>query len=197
MSDTFAFRSAPVPLWQRIRRIDRRAVKAGLLAFVLFAGTVRFADWVIQSERASFVRAAARDTSIQIGVIPGGLVTAPASTPASFTTEDRRAQHALRRALDAARSLFRGHGTFADAGPAQLGSRVHGVTFTDGPSPVPQIVSVASSNDAWAAAARSTTGSCFEISIDGHGRVRLGTSAGACIGTAALRAGETTWRAAA
>ncbi len=195
MSDTFAFRSAPVPLWTRIRRIDRRAVKAGLLAVVLLAASGRFTDWVVQSERTSFARAAHHGPSTQIGLMPGGLVTVPAaSVAASFTPEDLHAQRVLRRASSVVRPLVHGRGDLAAAGPAQLGRKLRSLTFTDGPSPVPSIVSVATTPGAWAAAVRSATGACFEIRLDRAGQVRYGAGSGLCTGAAALDVRDAAWR---
>jgi hypothetical protein len=197
MSDTFAFRSAPVPLRTRIRRLDRRAVKAGLLAVVLLAAFGRFTDWVVQSERTSFARASDHGASTQIGVIPGGLVTVPAaSVTAAFTPEDLRAQRVLLRTTSVVRPLVRGRDALNSAGPAQLGRKLRSLTFTDGPSPVPSIVSVATTPGAWAAAVRSATGTCFEIRLDRAGHARYGAGSGICTGAAALDARDPAWRSA-
>jgi hypothetical protein len=194
MSDTFAFRSAPIPLR---RRINRRAVKAVLLTAVLLLAAGRFADWVIQSERASFAEASSQETSIDVGVNQGGLVTTAAPSTTAFTREDRLAQRGLRAAAAAARSFAHGRGGLALAGPAQLARRIHGLTFTDGPSPMPKIVSVTATAAGWGAAARSVGGRCFWILLEPHGATAFGSATGPCTGRAALAARDAAWQPAA
>jgi hypothetical protein len=190
VSDTFAFRSVPVPLH---RRISLRTVKTVLIGLVVVLAVGSFGRWTIDSERASFARAAGRSHTfaplVQISY---------ADTPVSGSTggdgisqADSAAQDVLRRTMTRAR-VEAGHPLdLQDAGPGRLS--LTGVVLTDGPSLSPQIVSVAATRDGWAAAAMSDSGLCFGVRLDGNGALRFGTLPTACTGTDALSVSSFTW----
>ena len=154
MDDSFAFRTT-VPLR---RRLDPTLVKAAVFGALIVLGTGLFARWIVASERASFARTdhqlASSDVTIR-GIDPG-------ADPSSV---DSDAEEATGIALATARSVFVEHGSFLRAGPAQLSALQPRYTFVDGPSTTPRIVSVASTADTWAAAARDPDGTCYWIRI--------------------------------
>ena len=187
MDDTFAFRSTGRPLR---RRIDPIALKAALAAFVVVLAVGLFARWVIASERASELHKPAAE---HVGVQTiSGIETVASQAPAGPLPEDVAAQKVANDALAAARKLFGHGGTFADAGPGQLSGLVPGLTFTDGPSQAPSIVSIATTRDAWAAAVMSDAGTCWQVRV-GAGRVSYASGGASCSGTVALRASDRTW----
>ena len=190
MDDTFAFRSTGRPLR---RRVDPVALKAALAAFVVVLAVGLFARWVIASERASEQR---KPTAEAVGVqVLQGVETVAAQTPSGPLPEDVAAQKVASRALWAAQKAFGHGGSFADAGPGQLKPTIPGVTFTDGPSQAPSIVSIATTGDAWAAAVMSDVGTCWQLRVNAGGRVTYGntSSADPCTGAAALDAADRSW----
>jgi hypothetical protein len=174
MDDSFAFRST-APLR---RRVEPWAVKAALVGTLIVLGVGAFAGWVIASERASFEPAHGRPVGLDVGVsrIDG---------PATPSGTDADAEESARIALTAARAASTEHGTFLDAGPAQLSALQPGYLFVDGPSTTSTIVSVAAQEDRWAAAVLGPSGTCFWIRADGDGGVDSGTSS-VCTGSSIL-----------
>ena len=190
MDDTFAFRSTGRPLR---RRVDPVALKAALAAFVVVLAVGLFARWVIASERASELE---KPASEPVGVqVLEGVETVAAQSPAGPLRDDVVAQRAAERALRAAQKAFAKGGSFADAGPGQLTQLVPDVTFTDGPSQAPSIVSIATTGDAWAAAVLSDVGTCWQMRVNAGGRVSYGNAseADACTGAAALDVADSSW----
>ena len=177
MDDSFAFRTTtPVR-----RQVDRRLVKAGIGAGLVLFMFAWFASWVIASERRSFSDRPA------------------AAVPAQETAADPDAEAAWRDARDALEISFvaaqaasiEGR-TYVDAGPARLTQLELGYSFVDGPSTMPQIVSVATSHEVWAAAVMASDGTCLWIRATLGGDVtRLAgditrIAGGECTGSAAL-----------
>jgi hypothetical protein len=188
MDDTFAFRSTGRPLR---RRVDPVALKAALAAFVVVLAVGLFARWVIASERASELE---KPASEPVGVqVIEGVETVAAQSPAGPLRDDVVAQRVADRTLRAAQKAFAKGESFADAGPGQLTQLVPGITFTDGPSQAPSIVSVASTGDAWAAAVLSDAGTCWQLRVNAGGRVAYGIGADTCTGAAALDAADPSW----
>lgn len=190
MDDTFAFRSTGRPLR---RRVDPVALKAAIAAFVVVLAVGLFARWAIASERASEQRKPAAEA---VGVqVLQGVETVAAQTPAGPLPEDIAAQRVAERAMRAAQKAFAKGGSFADAGPGQLSQLVPDVTFTDGPSQAPSIVSIATTGDAWAAAVLSDVGTCWQLRVNAGGRISYasGTASDACTGIAALAAPAPSW----
>lgn len=188
MDDTFAFRSTGRPLR---RRVDPVALKAALAAFVVVLAVGLFARWVMASERASELRKPAPE---HVGVQTiSGLETVASQSPSGPLPENVAAQKVATHTLAAARKLFGHGGTFADAGPGQLTPLVPGLTFTDGPSQAPSIVSIGSTGDAWAAAVMSNVGTCWQIRVNAGGRVTYASGGDSCSGTLALSASDPRW----
>jgi hypothetical protein len=188
MDDTFSFRAPPVPLH---RRVDARAVKVAVTGLVLLSSVVAFSRWVIESERRSETRAAAHATGEPaVGLIAGAEVDEVASP--TLPVLDGPARADARTALAAAREAMRGRGTVVDAGPAQLSAIEGSLTFTDGPSPAPGIVSVAARGDDWAAAVMGASGQCYWVKIGANGSA-FGTGS-LCTGIVALSADAPVWQ---
>lgn len=190
MSDTFAFRRVPVPLR---RRMNPRAVKVVVAVLVVGVAVSWFGRWVSASERASFQQISPPATSNFVDTLSGVPEVVAAGNTIAVAPDDRLARSAASDALAAARGIAHGKVSFVEAGPAQLSKVLPAVTFADGPSAAPQIVSVAATGDAWAAAVMSTSGRCFYIRMNVDGRVDYGSSVTDCTGTAALGALDAAW----
>ena len=190
MSDTFAFRAVPVPLRRRVRP---RVVKAVAAVVVVSIGMTWCARVVIRSERASVARAERPEASANFVDTISGTSLEPAAAAVAVSGDDRDAQRAARDALSAARKIAAGPTAFVEAGPRQLANATRGLTFTDGPSPVPSVVSVAATGSAWAAAVMSNGGRCFYIRVGTGAGVTFGSSVLDCTGVAALEATGRAW----
>lgn len=186
MDETFSFRAPPVPLH---RRVDRRVVKAVAVGLVLLTALTVFTRWVVDSERRSEARAAEGATDeTMIGMMQGAPVE---EVEADAQTVDAPARAEARSALDAAREAMHGKGSIADAGPGRLGTIERSLVFTDGPSPAPGIVSVATAGQRWAAAVMGHSGTCYWVALGPHG-AEFGTGE-LCTGIAALSASDPRW----
>jgi hypothetical protein len=173
MDDSFAFRTT-VPVR---RQVDRRLVKGGIGVGVFLFAVAWFATWVIASERKSF---ADRPAPAMAAPAPAG----EATPDPEATLQDARV--ALQIAWMAARAASTERRTFLDAGPARLTELQPGYSYVDGPSTMPRIVSVATRDDAWAAAVMAPDGTCLWIRATLGGDVARATGVG-CTGSAALR----------
>jgi hypothetical protein len=183
MDDSFAFRTT-VPIR---RRLDPIVIKAAIALGIILLAIGLFARWVMASEERSFARAdrpGAFTPEVTVSAVDAAAVTTPVTTP---TPTDGDARQALDVAAAAARSAFAKHGTFLDAGPAQLSQARREYIFVDGPSTMPRVVSVAAEGDVWAAAVRDADGACLWIRVAANGSTVTGT-ASECIGRTALLA---------
>ncbi|HET6713814.1 MAG TPA: hypothetical protein VFI59_08915 [Actinomycetota bacterium] len=190
MDQTFNFRAAPVPLR---RRLNPRALALAVAALVTLSGIASCSRWVIDSERRSIERAerAGAVTSI-IGTISGGDDAAESSSVSGAQTIDAPARSDTLEALDAARRAAAGRASFLDAGPGQLSSMARALIFVDGPSPVTGVVSVASTQGAWAAAVMGPSGTCYWLRFSPGEGPSYGTGE-PCTGDAALAASSDSW----
>ena len=195
MSDTFAFASLPIPLR---RRVNARTLKTAVILCVVVAAVGSFARWTIRSEQASLIasahHAAAPNIVLDQGSAPASSVLgAPASGIVAVSAADLAAQAVVRDTMSRARRLLHGGAPATVAGPGQLAHGAHGLTFTDGPSIAPSIVSVAGTTAGWGAAVMSRAGTCFAVSLDVHGLARFGTLSSGCTGAAALGVTGASW----
>jgi hypothetical protein len=174
MDDSFAFRTT-VPLR---RRFDPTLVKAAVFGALIVLGIGLFASWVVASERASFARTDHRVTPSEVRI-------AGIDAGADPSSVDSDAEKATGIALATARVAFVEHGSFLRAGPAELSALLPRYTFVDGPSTTPRIVSVASTADTWAAAAKDPDGTCYWIRVTSAGDVSRSIG-WECRGAAAL-----------
>lgn len=180
MSDTFTFIAPVMPR----RQVDPFAVKLATSGVVLLLLVSAFATFVVAKERSADIRHAALEAqeraqeqanADRLASIPD----AAAAVPDPITTGPVPA--GVAKLLD---GPARDAAQLADADPTLL--------FVDGPSTAPTIVSVAVSDEVWAAAVMGLSGACYGVSIDAHGTVRYG-HAGACTGRAALAAAQPAW----
>ena len=186
MDETFSFRAPPLPLR---RRVDPRVVKTVVVALVLLTALTVFSRWVIDSERRSEARAAEGVTDEpMIGMMQGAPVE---DAIVQVDTVDAPARADARSALDAAREAMHGKGSITDAGPGQLSAIERSLVFTDGPSPAPGIVSVATAGERWAAAVMGDSGTCYWVALGSHG-AEFG-SGDLCTGIAALSSRDSGW----
>lgn len=195
MSDTFAFRSLPVPMR---RRVNMRVIKTVIVVSMVVAAVGAFSRWIMRSEQASFVAAAHHAAAPALGVDQRPAPTTPdlglpASGVVPISTADVQVQTIVRTTLGRAEHLLRSLGSPSDAGPGRLARGSRGIIYTDGPSIGPTIVSVATTRTAWGAAVMSATGRCFAVRLDVHGLTTYGTPASSCTGTNALHVAGTSW----
>ena len=122
-----------------------------------------------------------------------GTTLEPTAAAIAVSADDLDARRTARDALAAARKIAAGPTTFVEAGPRQLANATRGLTFTDGASPVPTVVSVAATGSAWGAAVMSNGGRCFYIRMGTGAGVTYGSSVLDCTGVAALEATDRTW----
>jgi hypothetical protein len=107
-------------------------------------------------------------------------------------SQDVLAQTALTSALAAAKTLYMDNESYDGTGPADLAGVEPAFTYTDGPSPNPQTVSVAMQGSVAGLAAMSPSGTCFYLRDDEGGGITYGSGTG-CTGTAALSATAPSW----
>jgi hypothetical protein len=179
MDDAFSFRTN-----QRQRRLDPRALKLAIAAGLVVLIVGAFGNCVISSERASFARVRAGDAST------APVAARPSTVNPGLTTDDVARGHA-QIALVAAEKIVQ-TGTFADVSTARLAAAHLGFTFVHGPSTEPQMISVASSRTAWAAAVMSDGSTCYYIRLRAGDAVTFGTGLD-CTGEAALGANDPSW----
>jgi hypothetical protein len=190
MSDTFAFRSLPVPLRSRV---NVRAVKTVVALCLVVAAVGSFSRWIIRSERASFVAAAEHTALDRQPASRTPDLSLPASGVVAIPATDVQVQAVASATVGRALKLLRSGGSPADAGPARLAEGSHGVIYTDGASIGPRIVSVATTHTAWGAAVMSESGRCFAVRFDVHGLTAYGTLSSGCTGLNALRVAGASW----
>ena len=163
MDDSFAYRSTlpPGP------RVAPWVVKAAVVSGLVVLAVAQFARWVVESERESFARGMHQVMpAMRVGQIEG-------ASDGSATDAD--AEEATRIALASAQAAAAG-GSFLDADPARLSALQPGYTYVDGPSSMPEIVSVAADRDTWAAAVLGPSGTCYWIRARDDGSVETGIS---------------------
>jgi hypothetical protein len=104
------------------------------------------------------------------------------------------AQDTLRRAQGAAETIRSDGGSFAEADGAGLSQAVPSLRFvgSDQASTGLDVVSVAASDEIWAAAVQARPGACFFLRLDVGEDPRYGTGE-SCTGEAALGAAEPRW----
>jgi hypothetical protein len=107
-------------------------------------------------------------------------------------SQDILAQTSLTSALAAAKTLYIDANTYDGIGPAQLAALEPALTYTDGPSPNPNTISVATQDSTAGLAAMSPSGTCFYIRDDGAGGITYGSGT-ECTGAAALGATGASW----
>jgi len=90
-----------------------------------------------------------------------------------------------------ARSLYAEHGSFT-TDIATLSAYDPSVTFTSGPSMGPTSIAYAAAEEAFGAAVRSDSGTCWWVKTDVSGVTTYG-SGSVCTGEAAMAAARPSW----
>ena len=181
MDEAFSYRTT-----QRQRRFDPRAVKLAVLAGFVVLAVVSFALWVTDSENTSFARLRADSPGTTHLVQDPGVAAIPDAA------DNARTQEAALSAVGIAQEAVASRVSYADAGPARLSAFKSTLTFVDGPSTEPEVVSVAATASAWAAAVLSPSGTCYYVRLGDGGLVTYGTGLD-CMGEAALSASDPSW----
>lgn len=104
---------------------------------------------------------------------------------------DAAAQSTIGRAVVVAQTLHGELGSFPADG-VTLSAEDPTLTFTADPSSGPTSVSFAAEDDAFAAAVRSESGTCWWVRVDPSGATSYG-SGSSCTGEAAMGASDDTW----
>jgi len=107
-------------------------------------------------------------------------------------SQDVLAQTSLTSALAAAKTLYMDNGSYDGTGPADLAGVEPSFTYTDGPSPNPQTVSVAMQGSVAGLASMSPSGTCFYLRDDEAVALTYGSGT-ECTGAAALGATAASW----
>jgi hypothetical protein len=111
---------------------------------------------------------------------------ASADLDAAAEAKDREAQSTLRNALAAAKTAYTDTASYADVTPEVLVQIEPSLSFTSGPSTVPNAVSVAVTDQAIGLAAMSESGTCFWMHDDVESGGTTYGSGTTCTGAAAL-----------
>ena len=92
----------------------------------------------------------------------------------------------------AASAAYQASNGYATVGPDQLSLLDPSLTYIEGPSTSVNVVSVASSNAAWAAAILGPSGTCYWVKLSAMALPSYGTGT-TCTGAAAMAANSTSW----
>ena len=106
--------------------------------------------------------------------------------------QDVAAKLNARTAESAASAAYQASNGYATVGPDQLSLLDPTLTYTTGPSTSVTVVSVASSQAAWAAAILGPSGTCYWVKLGAMALPNYGTGT-TCTGTAAMAASGTSW----
>lgn len=179
MDDTFGFVAPVMPR----RAVHPLALRAAVIAAVFVAAVGALGAFVVTQERAADERrdalaaqVAARETEQAV----------QAAQETALISDADPIEAAARAAADEALALALTLPELAEAGPAILAQARSPLTFVDGPSTAPSVVSVAATEDAWAAAVMGAEG-CVWIRVDAHGAISRDRGE-TCTGVAALGA---------
>jgi hypothetical protein len=107
---------------------------------------------------------------------------------------DVAAESALRATLSTAKLAFVDGGeSYLSAGPGQLSALDPSLTYTDGPSMDPSVVSLAATKTTWSAAVMSASGDCLWIHDDVTTAATTYGRGTPCTGAAAAAARGASW----
>jgi hypothetical protein len=105
---------------------------------------------------------------------------------------DLQAKASAREAESAASAAYQASNGFATIGPDQLSLLDPTLTYSTAPSTSATVVSVASSQAAWAGAVLGPSGTCYWVKIAAMGVPTYGTGT-TCTGAAAMAAADPHW----
>jgi hypothetical protein len=184
MDETFGYVAPVLPR----RTVHPLALRAAIAATVVVALSGALGVFVISQERAADERRAA--LAVRVAAAEEAAAEATARDAAAMVTDDV-VEHAARAAAEDALAVALTEEHLGEAGPATLARSLPSLTFVDGPSTSPSVVSVAATDGAWAAAVMGD-GTCVWIRLDETGAVwrDRGTT---CTGDDALGAADADW----
>jgi hypothetical protein len=201
MNDTF---SIVAPVMPR-RQVDPFGVKLAVWGIVMLLLATAFGSYVVHEERSADARRAALEATIraqeearanELAAQADAALSAADPVSGLPTTVahllDVQAQTSASDALGMARRALSAGGSLERADVADLARTRPSLTFVDGPSTTPTIVSVAATNAAWAAAVMGPSGTCFWVTLRPGADPRYGTG-DTCTGRAALAADGWSW----
>lgn len=187
MDDTFTFVAPVMPR----RQIDPFAWRLAVTAAVALIATVAFATFVIRHEHVADVQRTLLQHQVErADAARAAYVTAQADTAA--ITLDQQARDSADRAVALARGVIEKTSIPSDAGPFQLSGIQPSLLFVDGPSTSPGVVSIATTDAAWAAAVKGPSGACYWVRLSADGETTYGTGR-LCTGTSAMTATDAAW----
>ena len=185
MDDTFGFVAPVMPR----RTVHPLALRTAVIAAVFVAAVGALGAFVVSQERAADERRAV--LAAQLAEREAAEAELAAQDAATIAADDP-IEMAARASADDALALALAIPDLADAGPAALAEGRSPLTFVDGPSTAPSVVSVAATEEAWAAAVMGADG-CLWIRLDASGAVARERGE-LCTGHAALDTTPTgTW----
>ncbi len=179
MDETFHFVAPVLPR----RTVHPLALRAAIAAALVVAMVGALGVFVIGQERAADARRAA--LAAQVAEAEQARIEEAALGAATMATGDVT-ERSARAAAEDALAVVLAEPSLLDAGPATLSGRLDTLTFVDGPSTAPNVVSVAATEDVWAAAVMGAE-TCLWLRLDADGTVTRdrGTP---CTGAGALDA---------
>lgn len=187
MDDTFTFVAPVMPR----RQIDPFAWRLAVTAVVTVVTIGAFANFVIRHEHAADVQRTLLQQQVErADAARAAHVTAQADTAA--ITLDQQARDSADHAVTLARGVIEKTSVPSDAGPFQLSGIQPSLLFVDGPSTSPGVVSIATTDAAWAAAVRGPSGACYWVRLSSGGETTYGTGR-LCTGAAAMSATGAVW----
>lgn len=187
MDDTFTFVAPVMPR----RQIDPFALRLAVATAVAVVVIGTFATFVVRHEHAADVqRTSLEQQAARADATRAAYVTAQADAVA--ITLDSQARDSADHALTLARGVLAQTSSVVDAGPFQLSGIQPSLLFVDGPSTSPAVVSIATTDAAWAAAVKGPSGACYWVRLSSAGDTTYGTGR-LCTGEAAMAAAGVTW----
>jgi hypothetical protein len=107
-------------------------------------------------------------------------------------TQDIQAKMNARIAMSAASAAYQASNGYGTVGSDQLSLLDPSLTYTTAPSTSVTVVSIASSQAAWAAAVLGPSGTCYWVKLSAMGLPAYGTGS-TCTGAAAMAAKAPSW----
>ncbi len=175
--------------------MDPFALRLAVAAAVAVLLTGSFATFVIRHEHAAdHARAALREKIAAQQQAQADALLAQASVvdPEVVALLDEEAQRSATVSLELAEEAFASSSSWAEAGPLQLTFIQPSLTYVDGPSTSPAVVSIDATRAGWGAAVMGPSGTCYWVTTSSAGVTRYGTGQ-ECTGRAAFAADDPAW----
>jgi hypothetical protein len=177
MEETFGFVAPVMPR----RSIHPLALRAAVISTVFVAVMGALVAFVVTQERAADERRSV--LAAQTAAVEAAEAEEAARAAIEAAADDPIEAAAL-AAADDALALALSIPELGEAGPATLAAMGTSLTFVDGPSTAPSVVSVAATDEAWAAAVMGAEG-CVWVRLSSAGAIERSTGT-PCTGDAVL-----------